>query len=168
MYRLSLIISEVYRQFLPLAEKGKICLNLNFSDTTQEVSDSDEIRQALERALDSAFERSDRGEISISVDRSAITITDQGTILSKAACALLSKGRVQVKSRVGFGTTVHIALGPVSTDVASPTTTLPSTAQSQLPKPIKKASPRQPKPTKSPSKAKAKPKRKVVHRISFS
>ncbi len=110
MYRLSLIIGEIYKKFLPLAEQGKISLNLDFSDTTKEVSDPKEIRAALEQALESAFQRTDRGDISISVSGSEIVISDSGTIISKAACTLLSHGRVQVKSRVGFGTSVHISL----------------------------------------------------------
>ena len=83
MYRLSLIISEIYNKFLPLTEKGEVRLNLDFSDTTKEVSNPEEIRQALEQALDSAFQRTDRGDISITVNNSEIVITDQGTILSK-------------------------------------------------------------------------------------
>ena len=129
MYRLSLIISEIYNKFLPLTEKGEVSLNLDFSDTTKEVSNPEEIRQALEQALDSAFQRTDRGDISITVNNSEIVITDQGTILSKTVCTLLSRGRVRVKSRVGFGTDVHITLetdapvndGKISSEDTAPT-----------------------------------------------
>ena len=112
MYRLSLIISEIYNKYLPLAEKGSIALNLDFSDTTKTVDDPETIKSDLEKHLSSALDRSNRGEISIAVEENAIVITDSGTILSKPVCALLSKGRVNVASRVGFGTTVSISLLP--------------------------------------------------------
>lgn len=112
MYRLSLIISEIYNKYLPLAEKGNISLNLDFSDTTKTVDEPEAIKADLEKHLSSALNRSDRGEISISVEQDAIVVTDSGTILSKPIRALLSKGRVSVASRVGFGTTVRISLLP--------------------------------------------------------
>lgn len=135
MYRLSLIISEIYNKFLPLTEKGGVSLNLDFSDTTKEVSNPEEIRQALEQALDSAFQRTDRGDISITVNNSEIVITDQGTILSKTVCTLLSHGRVRVKSRVGFGTDVHIALGtdaPVNDGKISSEDTAPTKLKAKI------------------------------------
>lgn len=128
MYRLSLIIGEIYNQFLPRTEKGKISLNLDFSDTTKEISDPEEIRYTLEQALDSAFQRTNRGNINMTVNNSEIIITDQGTILSKTACTLLSHGRVRVKSRVGFGTSVHISITTPPEDNASKTETKAQTS----------------------------------------
>lgn len=112
MYRLSLIISEIYNKYLPLAEKDGIVLNLDFSDTTKEVSDPERVKQYLDEHLDSALKRSDKGEITIGVDKGAITITDSGTTLSRSACALLSNRYIDVSSRVGFGTTIKIFLQP--------------------------------------------------------
>lgn len=114
MYRLSLIISEIYNKFLPLAEKGKIQLSLDFPDTTQEISNPAVIKADLEQHLNSALSRSKNrgGQITVTVRKNQITVTDTGTILSKPICALMSNSRVQVKSRLGFGTTVTIGLNP--------------------------------------------------------
>lgn len=112
MYRLSLIISEVYNKYLPLAEKGRVALNLDFSDTTKTVDDPEAIKADLEKHLSSALDHSISGEVSIAVESDAIIITDSGTTLSKPLCLLLSRGRVNVTSRVGFGTTVRISLLP--------------------------------------------------------
>lgn len=112
MYRLSLIISEIYNKYLPLAEKDGIILNLDFSDTTKQISDPDRVKQDLESHLSSALQRSDAGEVTVSVDKTAISITDTGTTLSPSACSLLSNRYIDVSSRVGFGTTVKIFLQP--------------------------------------------------------
>lgn len=131
MYRLSLIIGEIYNKFLPLTQNRRLSLNLDFSDTTQEITDPEAIKTALEAALESAFQRTDKGEINIVVQREEILITDPGTILSKTACALLSHGRVQVSSRVGFGTTVRIALKPNAESADSPKLQSSSPAEPQ-------------------------------------
>lgn len=110
MYRLSLIISEIYNKFLPLAEKSRVQLSLDFPDTTQEIDDPETIKNDLEQHLNSVLDRTKNGKITIAVRKNQISITDTGTILSKPICALMSNSRVQVKSRVGFGTTAVIKL----------------------------------------------------------
>lgn len=161
MYRLSLIISEIYNKYLPLAEKGSVALNLDFSDTTKTVDDPEAIKADLEKHLSSALSRSDRGEINITVGENAIVITDSGTILSKPICALLSKGRVSITSRVGFGTTVRISLLPPPPEEPAPTPTLAakSTPAKSTSKPIQTA--KQPKLTGSsqPTKKSTRPTR---------
>lgn len=112
MYRLSLIISEIYNKYLPLAEKDGIILNLDFSDTTQEIADPERIKKFLDEHLSSTLKRSDQGEVTIRVDQIAITITDTATTLSHAACVLLSNRYIDVTSHVGFGTTVKIFFKP--------------------------------------------------------
>lgn len=134
MYRLSLIISEIYNKYLPLAEKDGIVLNLDFSDTTKEVPDPDRIKQYLDEHLSSALQRSDKGEITIAVNHEAITITDTATTLSATACALLSNRYIDVVSRVGFGTTVHIFLQPRDLP-AQPTTEKPKLQVEEKSKP---------------------------------
>lgn len=111
MYRLSLIIGEVYNKYLPLAEKSQITLNLDFPDATTTIDD-EQLQAELDQQLNSALKRAPRGEVSIKVTREAIIIHDSGTTLSMPACKLLSHGRVLVKSRVGFGTDVYISLLP--------------------------------------------------------
>lgn len=110
MQRLSIIISEIYNKYLPLTSQNGIELNLDFPDSTQEVEDPTTIKEVLDQHLDSALQRTKSGHINISVGKDAIKITDSGTILSKTLCHLLSNNRVEVKSRVGFGTTATIFL----------------------------------------------------------
>lgn len=110
MYRLSLIISEVFNKYLPLADQAKVQLNLDFSDTTQQVAHPEAVKHDLDQQLSSALQHTVGGEISVAVTDHAITITDAATVLSPAACALLSNRRVTVKSRTGFGTTITIQL----------------------------------------------------------
>ncbi len=129
MYRLSLIISEIYNKYLPLAEKDGIILNLDFSDTTKEIADPERVKKYLSEHLDSTLKRSDKGEVTIGVDKEAITITDTGTTLSHAACALLSNRFIDVTSRVGFGTTVKIFLMPRE---AAPRPTIPPVKVEEL------------------------------------
>ncbi len=133
MYRLSLIISEVYNKYLPLAEKGRVALNLDFSDTTKTVDDPEAIKADLEKHLSSALDRSISGEVSIAVESDAIVITDSGTTLSKPLCSLLSRDRVNVTSRVGFGTTVRISLLPPPEQPSeTPVNNVPSDAKSAI------------------------------------
>lgn len=114
MYRLSLIISEVFNKYLPLADQAKVQLNLDFSDTTKQVQHPEAVKHDLDEQLGSALQHTVGGEISVTVTDHTITITDQETVLSPAACALLSNRRVTVKSRTGFGTTITIQLSPDS------------------------------------------------------
>lgn len=125
MYRLSLIISEIYNKYLPLAEKDGIILNLDFSDTTKEIADPDRVKKFLDEHLGSTLQRSDKGEVTIGVDKSSITITDSATTLSRAACALLSNRYIDVTSHVGFGTTVKIFFKPREILTETPTTEQP-------------------------------------------
>ena len=120
MYRLSLIISEIYNKYLPLDEKDCIILNLDFSDTTREISDPDRVKRFLDDHLNSTLQRSDKGEVTIGVDKTAITITDSATTLSRAACGLLSNRYIDVSSRVGFGTTVKIFFQPRELPIPTP------------------------------------------------
>lgn len=143
MYRLSLIIGEIYNKYLPLAEKNNIRLNLDFSDTTKTVSDPEEIKQSLDQHLNSALSRADRSEIKIAVEHDAIVVTDSGTILSRPLCELLSSNRVTVRSRVGFGTVVRISLAPSE----QPKT--PAQKSSQPKTPAKKLTPPKSKTKKS-------------------
>lgn len=127
MYRLSLIIGEVYNKYLPLAEKGEVRLNLDFPDPTATVDDAQnqEIKEQLDQQLLSALKRAPKGEVTIKVTGQEIIVRDSGTTLSAPACALLSKGRVSVSSRTGFGTTVRIALHREQEPTSEPTQIAP-------------------------------------------
>ncbi len=108
MFRLSLIINEVYNKYLPLAEKGGVSLNLDFRDSTQTIDEPKALQADLEKHLDSVIKNSDRGDIKITVQKDAIIISDSQTVLSKTLCSLLSSDHITVKSRIGFGTTITI------------------------------------------------------------
>lgn len=109
MYRLSLIINEVYNKYLPLATKAGIQLNLDFPDPTQKVKNPEKVKKDLEKHVDSALKRTLKGEVSIGVFKDRIEIKDSGTVLSEPAKTLLEMNEhIKVSSRVGFGTKVTI------------------------------------------------------------
>ncbi len=127
MYRLSLIISEIYNKYLPLAEQNGIVLNLDVSDPTKQVSNPEQIKSFLDEQLSSTIQRADRSQVTIGVDKESITITDSDTTLSHAACRLLSNRHIEVTSRVGFGTTAKIFFQP--RPITEPTAPAPSEAK---------------------------------------
>ena len=108
MYRLSIIIDEIYLKYLAPAKKLGLTLNLDFPDTTIKVEDGERIKNDVEKSVRKMVDKSYRGDITIAVRKGKIVITDTGTVLSKAACALISNDYISVKSRVGFGTEVTI------------------------------------------------------------
>lgn len=109
MHRLSLIISTLYHQYLPLAQAANITLNIDLPDPTKSTAHPERVKQQLELHLRSAIKRSAKGSITISIQRHQLSIHDTGSVLSKQACAILSGPYVSVKSRVGFGTLVTIS-----------------------------------------------------------
>lgn len=110
MYHLSFIISEIYNKFLPLAEQNGIQLDLDVVDSSVIAKELSGIQEDVEKTLSETISRSDKGKISIKVNRQEIIISDTGTTLSHSLCSLLSSKYVDVKSRVGFGTTIRINL----------------------------------------------------------
>ncbi len=110
MYQLSVIINEIYNKYLPLAEKNRAQLDLDFTDTTQKVVDPEDIKTELDQQLSTILKHTNQGKIQIIVNQNEIIIQDSGTILSKPLCRLISKGRISVNSRVGFGTKITIQL----------------------------------------------------------
>lgn len=110
MYRISLLISEVYNQFLPLAESNGIRLNLDIVDPDIVTEELSSIKTDIEKTMASAVDRTSQGEITIQVTPEAIIVSDTGTTLSRPVCELLSNQYIDVKSRVGFGTKVSIKL----------------------------------------------------------
>ncbi len=119
MYRLSLIISEIYNKFLPLAEKNGIQLNLDLIDSDVVTEELTGIKDDVEKAISEAIGRSAQGEIAIQVNRKEIIISDTGTTLSRPVCALLSGKYIDVSSRVGFGTKVRISLERAEKELGS-------------------------------------------------
>lgn len=109
MYRLSIIINEIYAKYLPVACKAGIVFNLDFPDITLRTDDEDRVKKDVEKTVKKALEKSIKGEITIAVRKGKIIISDTGTVLSKAACALFSGEHIAIKSRVGFGTEVTIS-----------------------------------------------------------
>lgn len=109
MYRLSLVINEVYNKYLPLATKAGVQLNLDFPDPTAKVKNPEKIKKALDDNIDSALKRTLKGEVSINVFKDRVEVRDSGTVLSAPAKALLEiNEHIKVSSKVGFGTKVTI------------------------------------------------------------
>lgn len=113
MYRLSLIIDEIYLKYLPLAKRAGLTLNLDFPDPTLKIAQGEKVKKGLEKSLKTMLKKSFKGEITIRVTQDGIEIEDSGTVLSKTACLLLSNDFLTVKSKVGFGTTVVIKFKPL-------------------------------------------------------
>ena len=108
MYRLSVIINDIYLKYLSPASKLGLTLNLDFPDTTIKVDDGERIKKDVEKSVRNMVDKSNKGDITIMVRKNKIVISDTGTVLSKAACALFTNDHISVKSRVGFGTEVTI------------------------------------------------------------
>lgn len=108
MYRLSTIVSETYNKYQKSSSDRKIEFNLDLFDQSGVTDQPEKIKAELEKHLKSAIDRSARQKISLTLKDSKIILKDNGTILSKPLCRLLSQGHVTVESRVGFGTTVTI------------------------------------------------------------
>lgn len=110
MNQVALIVSEIYNKYLPEAKKYKVQLDLDLTDTASATDDTEQLAKDIEEHLQSALKRTREGEIKVAIKNGEIAISDTGTTLSRPVCQLLTRGRVQVKSRVGFGTTVKIRL----------------------------------------------------------
>ena len=108
MYRLSVIIEEVFRKYLKEAEKRRVMLNLDFPDVTKRVDRPSRVRGPLDRLVGEALARAKRN-VSIVVRKDGILVTDDGRVLTPAELAELREpDHIAAKSRVGFGTEVLI------------------------------------------------------------
>lgn len=114
MSRISLIITEVYKEYQNLASQHAIEFNLDLTDQTSETDQPDELKTLLTQQLEAAIARAPRAKITLTLKDHQIILADTGTILSKPICRALSQGRITVKSRVGFGTKVIINLNSKS------------------------------------------------------
>lgn len=109
MERVSEIINKIYLKYLPIVKKLGITLDVDFPDTTLTIREKERVERDIDKTVRSAVSRTkNNGRIVITVRPGKIIVTDNGTILSKTTCELLSTEHVEVKSRVGFGTTVTI------------------------------------------------------------
>ncbi len=110
MKRLSVMISDIYNKYLPFSKSQRIAFDLNVSEFDGDIVDIDEIESHLDEQLQNLLKESrEHGAISLGIENGYIVIRDSETILSPLVCQALSKGRVEVKSRVGFGTTIYIS-----------------------------------------------------------
>lgn len=108
MERISETINKIYQKYLPIVKKMGITLDIDFPDTTLTIRERARVERDLDKTLKNAVERTKHGRIIVAVRPGQITVSDNGTILSKTTCDLLSTEHIKVKSRVGFGTTVTI------------------------------------------------------------
>lgn len=107
-------IHNLYNKVLPIAQNSGVELNLDYSDpSTLDIdveTDDPELKAELEEELKNAISRTNSGSVKLRVANGVVTISDTGTVLSRPLCESLSHGRVKVKSRVGFGTSIDISL----------------------------------------------------------
>lgn len=107
-------IHNLYNKVLPIAQNSGVELNLDYSDPSSldidVETDDPELKAELEEELKKAITRTNSGSVKLRVSNGVVTISDTGTVLSRPLCESLSHGRVKVKSRVGFGTSVDISL----------------------------------------------------------
>lgn len=109
MERISETINKIYQKYLPIVKKIGVTLDVDFPDTTLTISERERVERDLDKTMRSAVSRSkSKGKIVITVRPGRIIIADNGTTLSKTTCDLLTTEHIEVKSRVGFGTTVTI------------------------------------------------------------
>ncbi len=108
MERISDTINKMYQKYLPIVKKMGITLDIDFPDTTLTIRERARVEKDLDKILKNAVDRTRHGRITIAVRPGKIIVSDNGTILSKTTCDLLSTEHIKVKSRVGFGTTVTI------------------------------------------------------------
>ncbi len=102
------VINEIYLKYLPAVKKLGGAFDIDFPDTTLILNEEARTKKSLEIAIKNAIKRNHGDKITITVRPGKITVSDQGEILSKKECELLSSEFVKVKSRIGFGTTVTI------------------------------------------------------------
>lgn len=109
MYRISAIIEDAFREYLPLAEKRRVGFDIDFPDPTIRVERPSLVRGPLNEQLPLAIKRAQR-RVSLAVTKAGIVIRDDGVALSPAAARELAGEleNVTAKSRVGFGTEVRI------------------------------------------------------------
>lgn len=107
-------IHNLYNKVLPIAQNSGVELNLDYSDPASldidVETDDPELKAELEEELKNAITRTNSGSVKLRVSNGVVTISDTGTVLSRPLCESLSHGRVKVKSRVGFGTSIDISL----------------------------------------------------------
>ena len=110
MERISETISKIYEKYLPIVKKVGATLDVDFPDTTITIREKERVERDLDKTMQSAVKRAKTsGRIVITVRPGKVIIKDNGTVLSKTTCDLLSTEHINVKSRVGFGTTVTIS-----------------------------------------------------------
>lgn len=108
MYRLSIIIEDVFRKYLPIAEKLGVTFDIDFPDPTKRISSPSRVKEPLDKHVSSALKRT-KGAVKVLVKQDGIEILDNGTVLSPVSLALINKpDHIIAKSRVGFGTSVFI------------------------------------------------------------
>ena len=108
MEKISGIVSDLCKSYLPKIKAVGISFDLDFPDTTITVENKKQVKDNLEKSIKSAIKRSKDGSIKLTVKTGEIILEDTGTIIDKATCKKLTTEHFIVKSRVGFGTTFTI------------------------------------------------------------
>lgn len=117
MKRLSLIISDIYNKYSPTLKDQKIVFDLNVSEFDEDVADAEDIESHLDKQLKNLLKESRKhGAISLGIEKGRVVIRDSETVLLPLVCRAFSGRRVEVKSRVGFGTAIYISTESINSD----------------------------------------------------
>lgn len=114
MVRIAEVLTRLYSEILPVAERRGVKLDLDVADPTL-VTDDGGVERLVEKLLEEALGRCERGDkITLGLARDEgqieVTIRDTGKALSRAECAKMTTDAVELRSRYGYGTTVVIML----------------------------------------------------------
>lgn len=110
MYKISAIIEDAFRNALPLAEKLRIGLDIDFPDPTMRIERPSLLKNPLNEHLELAIRRAKK-RVSIVVSRVSVVIRDDGVALTPDMIREITDAEnISIKSRVGFGTEVKIKL----------------------------------------------------------
>lgn len=111
MVRIADIVDPIFREYAPVAERAHLSLDLDLADPLIEVKQPDQLKSALKKYLDFTISLGpQKGHLVISGGNNTLVIKDSSTVLTPEQRQNLTSKTVSVKSRVGFGTTVIIAL----------------------------------------------------------
>ena len=120
MKKISDILMPLYNKYLPECEERKISLNLDLPDPTIPVDDPKELEKTLKKLIKDATKRiGKKGSITIGARKGikyaiVLAVKDTGPALTSEERENLEAENTEVRSRMGYGTTITIKIPPHS------------------------------------------------------
>lgn len=108
MGKISEIVSDILKNYLPKIKAVGISFDLDFPDTTIAVDSVENIKKGIEKGLKISIKHSKKGCVKLTIKKDEVILSDTGLVIDKTTCKKLSTEHFVVKSRVGFGTTFTI------------------------------------------------------------